>query len=205
MKQIKLKRLINNHAFTLVELLAVIIILGVLSSIVISLGMNYINKAKEQAYYLLINSIETTTRLYIDDYRDIIDNIDEPGQEISITLGDLISKEMLTEPVIDPRNDISIPLDTKIYIYVLGNNRYDIKFSYSDENLSSYYLFPKNNLILHLDAANIINLDNGDMVTQWDDLSPKKIMLRNLIIVLSLYIKPTFLIIKRLFVLLIVI
>jgi len=174
MKQIKLKRLINNHAFTLVELLAVIIILGVLSSIVISLGMNYINKAKEQAYYLLINSIETTTRLYIDDYRDTIDNIDELGQETFIILGDLISKEMLTEPVIDPRNDISIPLDTKIYIYVLGNNRYDIKFSYSDENLSSYYLFPKNNLILHLDAANIINLDNGDMVTQWDDLSPKK-------------------------------
>lgn len=124
--QIKLKKMFTIKAFTLIELLAVIIILGILSYLIIPSTINYLNKTKEQAYQLLIDNIENITRLYIDDYRDTIDNIDVPGQEICITLGDLISKEMLIEPVIDPRNDNPIPLNTEIYIYVYGNNRFHI-------------------------------------------------------------------------------
>lgn len=124
--QIKLKKKFTSKAFTLIELLAVIIILGILSFLIIPSTINYVFKTKEHAYQLLIDNIENTTRLYIDDYRDTIQNIDVPGQEIFITLDDLISRDMLTEPVIDPRNDKEIKLDTKIYIYVYGNNRFHI-------------------------------------------------------------------------------
>ena len=40
----------NNHAFTLVELLATITILGIVLSITVYVSINAVNKAKENSY-----------------------------------------------------------------------------------------------------------------------------------------------------------
>lgn len=57
----------NCKGFTLVELLAVIVILAIISSIGGYAVGSYINNAKEKADKLLISNINTAAQLYIDE------------------------------------------------------------------------------------------------------------------------------------------
>ena len=60
----------NNHGFTLVELLAVIAILGIVVSITVYVGINAVNKAKEKSYKTTINNIERTAGTYLEENGD---------------------------------------------------------------------------------------------------------------------------------------
>ena len=60
---------LNNKGFTLVEVLAVIVILGVLSTIMISASGSMIQKNKEDNYKNLEKSIKSAAKALISDYR----------------------------------------------------------------------------------------------------------------------------------------
>lgn len=60
---------LNNKGFTLVEILAVVVILGVLMAFMYPNVNKLINKNKEENLEKIKSTIESSTRLYISDYR----------------------------------------------------------------------------------------------------------------------------------------
>lgn len=123
----------RKKAFTLIELLAAIVILGLISLLLAPLVNDNIQRSSEQAYKVMVENVENTTRLYINNNRDLIPNINVAGTDTYILLQDLVNKGMTKAPVKDPRDGTDIPLTTKVFIYVLGNNKYDIFFEYRDD------------------------------------------------------------------------
>ena len=60
---------LNNKGFTLLEILAVVVILGILIAIMIPSVNHLIEKNKQDNYDKLIKSIQNAARIYVSDYR----------------------------------------------------------------------------------------------------------------------------------------
>ncbi|MFA5408487.1 MAG: prepilin-type N-terminal cleavage/methylation domain-containing protein [Bacilli bacterium] len=115
-----------KNGFTLIELVAVVVILGVLAVIIVPIVMNNVDKTRETSYNQLISNIEQTTQLYIRNNKSTIPGITDIGNTVVITLEDLVITEGLKEPVIDPRSDREISLTTSVSILVKANGKYDV-------------------------------------------------------------------------------
>lgn len=117
----------NKKAFTLIELLATIIILGIILSIVAINVSDYINDAKEKSYNTLIKSIETSTELYVADHSGEFPELEVPGSTFDIQISDLVDNEYLTADLIDERTGTQIPLTTLIHITVINEAKIEIE------------------------------------------------------------------------------
>lgn len=129
----------NKKGFTLVELLAVIVVLAILISIAVPSTMAISNKLKENMYCKKIDSIETAAKLYGEDRKDSFDenyeveNTDESYISKTITVLDLVNtgylkKDNNTEPFItDPRDSSS--MDEVSFIVYQKYNRIYVHFS----------------------------------------------------------------------------
>jgi type IV pilus assembly protein PilA len=115
-----------KKGFTLVELLAVIVILGVLAVIIIPPVMNNVNATRKASYDQLISNIEETTQLYVRENRNDIQGISQVGNTVTITLQTLVDKEDLKTPIIDPRTNTEIDLSTQISVLVKPQNKYKV-------------------------------------------------------------------------------
>lgn len=126
----------NDKGFTLVELLTVIIILGVLAIITVPMVMGNVDESKRISYEKLIKNIEQTTQIYIRNNKDNIPGIKTVDNVTSITLQDLVDKEGLKKPVIDPITEKTVSLTTPITIVVKERGKYDVEindFIYEEE------------------------------------------------------------------------
>jgi prepilin-type N-terminal cleavage/methylation domain-containing protein len=106
-----------KKGFTLVELLAVIIILGLLSTILVTNIMKSYDESKEQAYNLLISDIENATKDYLDTHNDILSSLTPSSPSKTIYLEDLIGALLIKDPVINPKtNDRvgNIPIEIRL-------------------------------------------------------------------------------------------
>lgn len=126
----------NDKGFTLVELLTVIIILGVLAIITVPMVMGNVEESKKISYEKLIKNIEQTTQIYIRNNKDNIPGIKTVDNVTLITLQDLVDKEGLKKPVIDPITEKTVSLTTPITIVVKERGKYDVEindFIYEEE------------------------------------------------------------------------
>ena len=88
---------LNNKGFSLIEVLAVIVILGVLATIMIPAANQMLNENKENSLKNLEKSIKSATKVYMSDNRYDIDldgNCDDPNNTRNITK---IKEETITE------------------------------------------------------------------------------------------------------------
>ena len=98
---------INNKGFTLVEILAILVILGVIIAIMIPNVNNLIEKNKNNSYNQLIKSIESATKMYISDYRYNITLEDKTCTEASM----INIKKVANNDISDSKIPIKILID----------------------------------------------------------------------------------------------
>ncbi|MDD3048630.1 MAG: prepilin-type N-terminal cleavage/methylation domain-containing protein [Bacilli bacterium] len=121
----------NKKGFTLLELLAAVIILGILALIIIPTVLKTTDQFKEEAYNAMIKNVENATRIYINRNKDDITNINVVDSDISITLQTVIDSGLLKAPIKDPIKNIDIDTSTIINVHVVNKNNYIIDFMYN--------------------------------------------------------------------------
>lgn len=131
----------NKKGFTFIELLAVIILIGIVIGIAIP-SIRYADKKfHEKAYNTKVNLIKQAAEEYGDDYKEIIlystgaENYTVGGNtyhSTTITVEDLLNNGYITkdnglknDDILDPRNDKSM-LDVTITIYIKHNRAYAV-------------------------------------------------------------------------------
>lgn len=80
----------KKKGFTLVELLAVIILLGLLTFVVMPSVIGFIKEAKEKSYQQQLSNLKESAIRYVSDHTDIIDEIEKNGK-YNISVNDLIA------------------------------------------------------------------------------------------------------------------
>jgi prepilin-type N-terminal cleavage/methylation domain-containing protein len=105
-----------KKGFTLVELLAVIVILGILATFLVPSIFKMVRSARQNSYNVLMESFEENAKLYTSRHREEIENYLDQYNYYSFTLNDLKNDNLLKTPVTDPRTDEQIDLNKKIYI-----------------------------------------------------------------------------------------
>ena len=122
----------NNKGFTLVELLAVLVVLAILIAIAVPSTISISNKLKVNMYCSKIDSIETSAKLYGEDRKDSFTEKYSGYSSKTITAKTLIDngylkKENATAPfIVDPRDNAS--MDNLSIIVYLKNNRIYVHF-----------------------------------------------------------------------------
>ncbi len=116
----------NKKAFTLIELLTVIVILAVLATVVVISVTKYMNDTSMVSYNELVKSIESATELYLTDHTNDYPELDTPGSTFTIELNDLANDNFIPDKIIDERTGESIPMTTTVTIEVISRDNVSI-------------------------------------------------------------------------------
>ena len=105
----------KKNAFTLIELIATIGLLGMISTIIITVSVRKINETKERARETMISAIELAAEKYVLDYKDELVEFDN-NDYIYITLQTLVEKQYFEDSLVDPTTKKSLPLSHEVYV-----------------------------------------------------------------------------------------
>lgn len=111
----------KNKAFTLIELLTVIVIIAILTMATIPIITNSIKSSKDKLYDSLITKIINSAMDWSSENTDMLP---KKGESISITLGILQSGGYISTDLKDPKTDSLFPSDMIINItYVTSKSK----------------------------------------------------------------------------------
>ena len=121
----------KKNGFTLVELIATLALLAMLTTLISRVVIKKINEAKAYERNVLINSIELAAITYTNEY----DNVDLQTNDCAyITLQELVEKNLLNNDLIDPTTKKSLALSDTVYVTkdINGN-------TYATYNINQHY------------------------------------------------------------------
>ena len=130
----------NNKGFTLVELLAVIVIVGLVVGITAYISINAINSAKEKSYQVTINNIEKNAGNYLLENSDKLSFIaigDDSGNEYQcVTIKELVELGYLKSDVVNSpvAKDVNVGLNNYVYLERNINTKSITKAEYDYTN-----------------------------------------------------------------------
>ncbi|MFV0250325.1 MAG: competence type IV pilus major pilin ComGC [Bacilli bacterium] len=103
-----------KKGFTLIEMIAVVMILGLLTLLVVPNIMNQISDKKDDVSEISLNVIYQATQLYMDERTSIY--IYEASNSYCITLETLVNDGKLTNPLLDLTTGDEITLERGVKV-----------------------------------------------------------------------------------------
>lgn len=144
----------KKKGFTLVELLATLVLVGVLSTILIRVSVKKINETKEKGRITLINSIELAAKEYALEEGNKIENFNINNYAY-IKLKTLVEAEKFNNSLVDPTTKKSLSLNDTVYVTRSFNGA-----------IHSYYdINQNNNAKITLNGAYNIYIEKGNTFT----------------------------------------
>lgn len=110
----------KKKAFTLVELMGVLVIIGVLSAILIPVISNKLKENKEKAYQIQLQNIILSAKNFASDNMFLLPQTD--GDKINITLGQLKKSGYTEQNIINPKTKQEISNCLQIEVKNINNN-----------------------------------------------------------------------------------
>ena len=151
----------KKTGFTLVELLAVIVILAIVLIIAVPGVLSIINKTKENAYERQIDMIKEATRLYV----TTNPNVDWRDHKTVVNLSDLQGQGLLDQKLIDPRSKKEIK-GIAVVVTKTGNNmNYDIV--YTGTSNANYPVYNQAMIPIRYDGTNWVKADASNKDFTW--------------------------------------
>ena len=124
----------NKKGFTLIEILAVVVILGFVSLITMPVVQKNINDSKKQAYETQIDNIERAAKDWASENLSYLP--EKEGTSISITLYTLMSLGYIDNNLVDPLTEKYFDPETIISITKKNNNyKYQVHVIFSNEKI----------------------------------------------------------------------
>ena len=111
----------KQQGFSLVELLAVVVILGILAAIGIGVTSNLIDKAKADKMDSQKNSVTMSAQTYMQNNKNLVPKI--IGESTAIKVSDLRSSNYLTEDITNSKGE-SCMEKSYVRVYKLSNTEY---------------------------------------------------------------------------------
>lgn len=143
---------LNNKGFTLVEILAVIVILAIVSAIMVPTVTGVLNQNKEKSYENLKKTIISSAKIYVSNNRydislmetcssgkkvkikQIADSPDNLNGKISLSL--LANAGDLDEKIIDPRDrETELDLENSYIMVTFNCETKDYEYELTDDYL----------------------------------------------------------------------
>lgn len=116
----------KKNAFTLVELLAIIIILGIIMAIIIPEVVTTVKESKERTYQTNVETIKTATESYMNlSFKNYKSQFVSPGYVI-ITVDELIDEGFLKTDIKNPKTGEALTGSVKVT--KVSENRYEYEF-----------------------------------------------------------------------------
>lgn len=106
----------KKNAFTLVEMLAVILIMALLTLVVLPPILNQVNSQKENVSEISLKMIYDATDLYISE--DTTKYPKVSGDTYCISLETLVNNGFLKKPLTDMKTGKEIPLNKKVKVLI---------------------------------------------------------------------------------------
>ena len=116
----------NRKGFTLIEVLAVVVIIGVIASIAFAVYFNTIDKSKSKSVNLALNNIKSAAELYVkESFNGVVWNKsdDEGSDEYScVTISELINAGYFKERFYEDKLYENLKLTDKSFVSVVRNS-----------------------------------------------------------------------------------
>ena len=110
----------NEKGFTLVELLAVILVLGLVLVIAVPSVNKYLKSSKQKAFDIQINTMIESVEAYANTFRKVLPK--NNGEEVRIALGQLKAEGLIKNDMTDPKTDKYFDDSIEFTIRKNGNN-----------------------------------------------------------------------------------
>lgn len=127
--------MLRKKGFTLVELLAIIAMLGIILAIAIPNLFAIIHSSKEKAFNALIDTFESDAAIYASKYRSTVTGSINSQGYYEITLQNLLNEGLIQGDLKDPRTDTPIFLTKKVIVTIDEDGSF--VYCYEDNNCTS--------------------------------------------------------------------
>ncbi|MFA5604134.1 MAG: prepilin-type N-terminal cleavage/methylation domain-containing protein [Bacilli bacterium] len=154
----------NKKAFTLVELLGILIILGVIALVAFPSLLNSYKKSTEKEYERFLKDMELITESYLNDHLETI-KLSEPGDSVFIDLVELVDGGYLSKKKVNPKTKEEIQLNTSMIVTLL--NDYTKKYEYTGKVSGIYNYISDNLKVLYDGYTKLKTVDNKVILTDF--------------------------------------
>lgn len=127
----------NKKAFTLVELLSILVVLGLIVLVTFPNIITSIQKTTGKEYKRFLKDVELVAERYVEGNMDKL-NLEEPGDVEFIELGEMVDAGYLNKKLINPKTEKAIDLRTTVLVAVLNDYTKSYEYTGTVASINNY-------------------------------------------------------------------